>query len=206
MIRRAWRSKARQLGAIAVETALAIPIMTGAGLIGSDMHRIHTERIRLENATGAMGLTLSAQPLLTKPGLDALAEIAMQDHEGAQHLLVLLVNQSSEVIWALQRGGAENLCAAPVKEGRYTGSLPEDETSASSSANSSNSTVETRTMIVVQACRDTTDITLSGGLVLPEVLKTTSVYRAVRTTITLDQPLQKESTASGLVYTESEST
>ena len=194
-----WRGTRRgQHGALAVETALVLPILLGIGLIGSDMMRIHVERIRIENAAGTMALNLAAQPELTAAGLDALAEAAMQGHSDHQQLIILNVRQSGRIAWALQRGGASSLCKALAKGGLYSGSLPEQRPSEEGQdGDADNSTLS---MIVVRACRDTRDIALSGGLTLPSVLDTTSIFRATSTEITLDDTLQAESKASGLAY------
>jgi hypothetical protein len=107
-------NRARQRGALAVEAAIALPLLIAVGLIGSDMQRIHTERIRLENASGSMALNIAMQPELSRAGIDALASVAMQGHEQFQHLIVLQVLQSGRISWALQRGGAQQLCEPPA--------------------------------------------------------------------------------------------
>ncbi len=196
--RRAQAPRRRQRGALAVEAALALPILLGVGMIGADMQRIHSERIRVENAAGAMALNLAAQPSLTASGVDALAQVAMQGHEDMQQLIILNVLQSGRIAWALQRGGAGGLCEAPASGGRYTGDLPEDppDTGASNADNS------TMSMIVVKACRDTADISLWAGMPLPELLETAAIFRATSRTITLDETLSAESAATGLAYAE----
>lgn len=192
-------ARLRQRGALAVEAAIALPILLGVGMIGADMQRIHSERIRVENASGAMALNLAAQPALTAGGLDALAEVAMQGHAGVQQLIVLNVLQSGRIAWAVQRGGARDLCTAPASGGQYTGSLPEDPPDTGES----NVDHSTMSMIVVKACRDTTDIPLWGGLMMPDVLETTGIFRATYRTIKLDETLRAESATSGLAYPES---
>lgn len=193
---RALAPRRRQRGALAVEAALALPILLGVGMIGADMQRIHSERIRVENAAGAMALNIAAQPALTASGVDALARIAMQGHEDMQQLIILNVLESGRIAWALQRGGAEGLCDAPASGGQYTGVLPQDrpDTGESDVDNS------TMSMIVVQACRGTADISLWAGMPLPALLQTAAVYRATSRTITLDETLRAESVASGLAY------
>lgn len=192
-------ARRRQRGALAVEAALALPILLGVGMIGADMQRIHSERIRVENAAGAMALNLAAQPELTAGGIDALAEVAMQGHADMQQLIVLNVLQSGRIAWAVQRGGARDLCTAPASGGQYTGALPEDPPDTGES-NVDNSTMS---MIVVKACRDTADVASWGGLVLPAVLETTGIFRATSRTIKLDETLRAESAATGLAYSES---
>ncbi len=197
MIRRPPQALWRQRGAVAVEAAIALPILIGVGLLGTDLQRIHAERIRLENAAGAMAINLAAQTSLTSAGVDALAEAAMQGHEDMQHMIVLNVLQSGRVAWALQRGEALGLCDASAQGGRYSGTLPEDPPEG---MNPNGEDTSTLSLIVVKACRDTSDIVLSGGLVMPGVLKTTTVFRAARKTVALDATLQLESDASGLAF------
>lgn len=196
--RHAPAPRRRQRGALAVEAALALPILLGVGMIGADMQRIHSERIRVENAAGAMALNLSAQPALTAGGVDALAQVAMQGHENMQQLIILNVLQSGRIAWALERGGASGLCEAPASGGQYTGLLPQDRPDTGES-NVDNSTMS---MIVVKACRDTADISLWAGMPLPDLLETAAVFRATSRTITLDETLRAESAASGLAYAE----
>lgn len=189
----------RQLGAFAVEAALALPILIGVGFIGADMQRIHTERIRLENVAGATAVNLAAQPALSLAGVDALANIAMQGHAEDQQLIVLNVLQSGRIAWALQRGEASDLCEALSEGGLYSGTLPEEMPDSDDSTNEKQDT-STLSMIVVRACRDTSGITLSGGLVMPRVIDTTAIFRATTIEIALDNDLQAESDASGLAY------
>jgi len=186
----------RQRGALAVEAALALPILLGVGMIGADMQRIHSERIRVENAAGAMALNIAAQPSLTAAGVDMLAQLAMQGHEEMQQLIILNVLESGRIAWALQRGGAGDLCDAPASGGQYTGVLPQDRPDTGES-NVDNSTLS---MIVVKACRDTADISIWAGMPLPDLLQTAAVFRATSRTITLDETLRAESVASGLAY------
>ena len=197
MKRRRLNTPRRQLGAFAVEAALALPVLIGVGLIGSDMQRLHTERIRVENAAGVLAVNVANQQHLTSAGVDALALLAMQGHERAQQITILNVRQSGRVAWALQRGGAQDLCDPPAEGGIYNGELPVDPPPNSSDAAVDNSRMS---LIVVQACRDTTDILLSGGIVMPGVLQTQTMFRAVAPIITLDDILTTESRASGLAF------
>ncbi len=196
MSRRRPQPSRRQRGSVAVETALALPILLGVGLLGSDMQRIHTERIRLENAAGSMALTIAAQPQLSVAGLDALAAAAMQGHSDAQQLIVMSVRPSGRVDWLLQRGGADGLCPAPASGGVYAGALPEDP------PEQADEDTATLSMVVVLACRDTRAVALSGALPMPDLLQTASIFRATAQNIELDEVLQAESDASGLAYSE----
>ncbi|HEY0201333.1 MAG TPA: hypothetical protein VGC24_06545 [Burkholderiaceae bacterium] len=192
----------RQRGALAVETALVLPVLVAMGLIGADMQRIHLERIRLESTTGVLAVNLVAQPKLTAEGLDELVETAMQNHASDQQLYILTVKRSGKVTWALQRGGATSLCEAPSAGGLYTGTLPEDTVEDEDDTNTIAGAVS---MLVVRACRKTSDITLFSKLTIPDLLETDTVFPATHNTITLDSTLQTESDASGMAYSDSDS-
>lgn len=184
---------------VAVETALALPILIGVGVLGADMQRIQTERIRLENAAGTMALNLAAQPTLSAAGLDALSDTAMQGHASTQQLIILNVRQSGRVNWALLRGGARELCEAQVIQGLYTGTLPERPPEQEEDE-AGNGDASELALMVVRACRDTEEILLTSELVMPYTLDTTAIYRTTATSIVLDDALQTESDASGLAY------
>jgi len=174
-------------GSVAVETALSLSIFFILLFMASDMYRIGIERTRLEGTASSLALNLAAQPELTKVGLDALAEIAMQGHEGEQQLIMLSVMQSGLVKWQLERGDATNLCEVEVEDSYYMGELPEDPPESESETDSS-----TASMIVVRACRNTGYITSYGGITMPEVLQVDSIYRANSLEIPLDEELEKE--------------
>lgn len=188
-----------------MEAALALPILIAIGLIGTDMQRIHVERIRLENASAAMALNLAVQPELSVAGVDALAEAAMQGYSESQHLVILQVQQSGRISWALQRGGAQQLCQPPAAAGEYTDELPEDlpEQPADAAADTEQD-ASTMSYIVVMACRDTSQIVLSRGLIMPAQLQNISVYRSISQNILLDEILQDESDKSGLAFVEAD--
>jgi hypothetical protein len=192
----------RQRGAFAVEAALVLPVLITLGFIGTDIQRIHSERIRVENAASTLALNLAAQPELSVAGLDALANIAMQGHTEQQQLIVLNVLQSGRIRWALLRGGAQELCQAPTEGGYYTGELPEDPPEENRNNADSDDDTSSLSLVVVLACRDSSDIALSGQLLMPEVLETRSIYRVMQPAITLDATLQEESQSSGLAYAE----
>lgn len=190
-------ARRRQRGALAVEAALALPILIGVGLLGADMQRIHTERIRLESTAGVMAMNLAAQRELTQGGLDDLAKVAMQGHENDQLMYLLSVRLDGSVAWGLKRGGAEGLCDAPAAGGQYLGTLPDDSRRGDDTAAPS--------MIVVRACRATGDVSLFSGLVIPDTLQTDTLFPASNAAITLDEALQTESNASGLAQPDSQS-
>lgn len=117
-------SRRRQRGTLAVEAAIVLPILLGVGMIGADMQRIHSERIRVENAAGAMALNLAAQPALTSAGVDALAELAMQGHAEMQQLIILNVLQSGRITWALERGKLAHYAKFPHQVGSTRETCP----------------------------------------------------------------------------------
>lgn len=186
---------------VAVEAALTLPILISVGVMAADIQRIQTERIRLENAAGLMALNLAAQPELSAAGLEALSAVAMQGHEASQQLIILSVRQSGRINWALQRGGASDLCEPQAMQGLYSGDLPEDPP-ASSAGGSDTSALS---MLVVRVCRNTEEILLTSGLAMPATLDTTAIFPARSSEIPLDKKLQDESDASGLAYSENRS-
>ena len=192
----------RQRGSLAIEAALMLPLLIGIGVLGADMQRVHTERIRLEKAAGALGVNVAAQPALTKPGLDRLAAITMQGHEEAQQITVMYIEPNGQVRWAVQRGGAANLCAAPIKAGIYSGTWPGEKRPDGRTDDTEAARPEaiTRGQIAVQACRDTAAIQLSSGLVLPAVIETQAIYPAFKSAVLFDKDLLLESRSTGLAY------
>jgi hypothetical protein len=189
--------KQRQRGVIAVEAAFALPLMIGVGLLGSDLQRIGQERSLLEQASGSAAITLAIQSELTRKGVDALAEVLVKGNPDQYEIVMMNVMQSGRVTWGVRRGEAGRICSA-LSDGRYyTASLPEDkpQATAADDAETDNSSVS---MLVVQVCRKTDDITLSGGLVLPDTISVTSINRANSLKIKIDAELTNESAASGL--------
>lgn len=190
-----------QAGVIAVEAALGLPIMIGIGLIGADMHRVGIERAQIEQAAGSAAITLAAQSQLTEAGLQGLVDVLTLGRPQDYQVVILNVLQSGRVNWGFQRGEAGELCESQSDGRDYLGDLPEDPPEDSGS--SSDDDGSTLSMVIVQVCRSSTDITLSGGIVLPDVLGARVIYRAAVQTIELDDALQEESEANGLSTSES---
>lgn len=187
----------RQAGAIAVEVALGLPLMFSIGLVGTDMHRVGIERAQIEQAAGSTAITLAAQSELTQAGLQGLVDVLTLGRPQDYQVVILNVLQSGRVSWGFQRGEAGQLCE-PMSNGRdYLGELPEDPPAEDEDS--------TLSMVVVQVCRSSADVTLFGGLALPDVLGVRVIHRAVAQTIELDEALQEESKANGLSSSESSS-
>ena len=190
----------RRRGAIAVETALLLPLMLGVAFVASDLQRLSAERAQLEQSAGSAAITIAAQQRLTKPGVDALVDLVTLGRPAQYQVTILAVRQSRRIAWGLQRG--DGPACAPLGDGTsYTGPLPQELPPVPSSGTGAgggqadNSTV---TLVVVQACRATRDIRSHGGVWLPDRLQVRAVNRAVAQTIALDEPLTLESLASGL--------
>lgn len=198
-------ASAPQRGSVAIEAALAIPILIGVGLIGADMQRIHTERIRVESTAGTLALNVAAQPFLTAAGFDALASASMQGHSDAQRLTVLYIAPSGRITWALQRGGASGLCEPPAAAGLYTGNWPGTERPNGQAPDTDDPGAVTRPQIAVQVCRSTRDIPMNIGLDIPDVIQTQVIYPAAFSPLELDDVLAAESGATGLAYSASTS-
>lgn len=195
--RRPSPTRRQQSGAVAIEAALVLPLLLGIGLVGSDMQRIGIERAQLEQAAGTAAITLAAQTVLTEPGLQALTDVLTQGRPDSYQVTVMNVMQSGRVNWALLRGNGGNLCESLSDGLNYTGTLPEDPPTESDTPQTEVDP-STLSMVVVQVCRNTRDITLAGGLVLPGTVRAQALNRVVPLKITLDKILQAESEANGL--------
>lgn len=190
----------RQRGSLAVEVALLMSLLFGVGVVGSDMYRVGVTRAELEQRNGSLTLTLAMQQEITESGLQALAAVGTQDAPTRYQLLILNVLQSGKVNWGFKRGAGGALCDLPVSEGLYTGELPEAMPAEQGDGSDDASTFS---YIVVHSCRSTGDITLAGGVSLPEVLQVRTVQRAITLKPTLDESLTNENKATGLAYSES---
>jgi uncharacterized membrane protein len=201
MMKSARRRLFRQAGAIAVEAALGLPVLLGVGLIGADMHRVGIERAQIEQAAGSAAITLAAQSRLTAAGLQGLVDVLTLGRPQNYQVTVMNVSQSGRVNWGFRRGEAGELCES-MSDGRdYLGELPED--SPEEDSGSGGEDAGTLSMVVVQVCRGSADIALSGGIVLPGVLGVRVINRAVAREIELDEALREESEANGLSTGES---
>lgn len=186
-----------QRGSVAVEAALALPILLGIGFIGADMHRVGIERARIEQQSGIAAVTLAAQSRLTREGLDALADVLMQGHPERYQIEAINVQASGVINWSLRRGAGGDLCPALGNGRTYNGPLPEDPPEAAGGGAQPDADPagagSPLSMVLVQVCRSTRDITLTGGLVLPDPLRVRSVNRTRVPEIGLDSALQDES-------------
>lgn len=186
----------RRRGAIAVETALLLPLMLGVAFVATDLQRLSAERAQLEQSAGSAAITIAAQQRLTKPGVDALVDLVTLGRPAQYQVVIMAVRQSRRIAWGLQRGDGP-ACDSLSDGTNYTGPLPQELRPApgANGAQADNSTV---TLVVVQACRTTRGIRSHGGVWLPDRLQTRAVNRAVAEAIALDEPLTLESLASGL--------
>ena len=185
-------NKPGKRGSVAVEAALMLSMLLGVGFLAADMHRVSIERTRLEGTASSAALNISAQPMLTKHGLDALSDVIMQGHTEMQQMIIMNVLQSGRINWSLTRGGATDLCEADSEGGYYNGELPEDPPEEETENEGAGESPDTVSFVVVQACRSTADISSYGGIVIPQILRVDSVYRANARKIDLDEQLQEE--------------
>ncbi|EHD23065.1 MULTISPECIES: TadE/TadG family type IV pilus assembly protein [Brenneria] len=173
-------------GSVAVETALALPIVLAVGTLCADIYTVGLERERLEQRAGAIVSILGMQQELTQEGLQGLLDSVLPEEGlGNYQLLISNVRQTGALYWQLERGNADDLCTdnqAGYGE-TYPGDLPEKETEDGK---------EDISMVVVELCREGKDISLLGGLSLSNLLHVTSVNRVARGVIALDETLMQE--------------
>ncbi|WP_033577151.1 hypothetical protein [Dickeya chrysanthemi] len=195
-LRRGWRQlrqfqplqqlRQQQHGVVAVETALAFPILLASAALVADILTVELEREHLEQRAGAITSVLAMQKNLTGQGLQGLLEATIPD-SGVGNYQVTITNvlQTGEVYWQLTRGNDTRICTdnQAVSGGRYPGALPEVNAEEGK---------ETISMIVVELCRQGNDINLLGGLSLTNMLQASAVNRVTRNTLTLDEALAAE--------------
>ncbi|MEQ9901796.1 hypothetical protein ABRP59_19475 [Pectobacterium punjabense] len=178
-----WRSCR---ASIAVETALAFPIVLAIGSLCADIYTVGLERTRMEQRAGAIASILAMQQALDEQGLKGLLDTVLPtEATGNYQLLISNVRQTGELYWQLSRGTAAALCAEsetlPGQE--YTPELPERDREEGSKNTS---------MMVVEICREGKDVGLLGGLSLGGMLHASSINRVAIGVVTLDETLRKE--------------
>ncbi|BES83621.1 hypothetical protein PEC302107_06240 [Pectobacterium araliae] len=182
-IRRFWFS---HRASIAVETALAFPIVLAIGSLCADIYTVGLERTRMEQRVGAIASILAMQQKLDEKGLQGLLDTVLPtEGVGNYQLLISNVRQTGELYWQLSRGTAAALCAEsetlPGED--YTPELPERDREEGSKNTS---------MMVVEICREGKDVGLLGGLSLGGMLHASSINRVAIGVVTLDETLRKE--------------
>jgi len=176
----------RERGIAALETALVFPILlTVAGLL-ADLYTVSLERERMEQRAGAIASVLSYQSGLTAKGLQGLQDSVMpSDANHRYQMLISNVRQNGEVYWQLSRGNAVDVCLenVAITGMQWPGSLPERDTENGS---------DNVSMIIVEICRQGSDVSLLGGLTLSGLLDASIINRVAAGVITLDEELAQE--------------
>ncbi|MBJ7222687.1 MULTISPECIES: TadE/TadG family type IV pilus assembly protein [unclassified Brenneria] len=181
---RRFRSSVR--ASVAVETALALPIVLAIGALCADIYTVGLERERMEQRAGAIVSILGMQRELTQEGLQGLLDAVLPEEGlGNYQLLISNVRQTGELYWQLDRGNSDQLCTANQAGygEHYPGDLPEKDQETGS---------ENISMVVVELCREGKDISLAGGLSLSNLLNVTMVNRTGDGVIALDSALGQE--------------
>lgn len=162
------------------------PIFILVGLMIADAVHLVVVKSRLEQAAGTLSITLAAQTSLTSEGLDALvANAASEDTLGTYGLLISNVMQTGRVAWQLQRGSEDAICPeSEGEDGYYTGTLPE--------ADPDEGNDSTISMIAVQLCQRSSDISMFGGLSIAGTLQAEAINRVFMSTVDLDDLLAEE--------------
>lgn len=186
-LRRGWRQLLQQQrGVVAVETALAFPILLAAAALVADIVTVELEREHLEQRAGALTSVLAMQRTLTEQGLEGLLDATIPETgTGAYQIIISNVRQTGEVYWQLNRGNSDNICTenqAPPGA-TYPGELPEVDAEYGE---------ENVSMVVVELCRQGKDINLLGGLSLTNMLQASAVNRVTRSVLRLDKTLADE--------------
>ena len=186
-LRRGWRQLLQQQrGVVAVETALALPILLAAGALVADIVTVELEREHLEQRAGALTSVLAMQRTLTEQGLEGLLDATIPETgTGTYQIIISNVRQTGEVYWQLNRGNSDNLCTENQTPpgARYPGELPEVDAEYGK---------ENVSMVVVELCRQGKDINLLGGLSLTNMLQASAVNRVTRSVLRLDKTLADE--------------
>ncbi|MEQ9887455.1 TadE/TadG family type IV pilus assembly protein [Pectobacterium zantedeschiae] len=171
---------------IAVETALAFPIVLAIGSLCADIYTVGLERTHMEQRAGAIASILAMQQKLDQKGLQGLLDkVLPAEGAGNYQLLISNVRQTGELYWQLSRGTAESLCVeSETRPGEeYLPELPERDREKGSKNTS---------MIVVEICRQGKDVGLLGGMSLGGLLHASSVSRVAINVVELDEVLRKE--------------
>lgn len=176
----------QERGITALETALAFPLILAVTGVFADLYTVSLERERMEQRVGAMASVLSYQSTLTQQGLQGLQDTVMPENNNHHYqMLISNVKQNGEVYWQLSRGNTTDLCGEniAVPGMQWPSDLPERDTDKGS---------DNISMIVVEMCRQGSDVSLLGGLSLSGLLGASTTQRVADGVITLDKTLAQE--------------
>lgn len=176
----------REWGVAALETALVFPLLLAVGGVLADLYTVSLERERMEQRAGAIASVLSYQSNLTAKGLQGLQDAVMPDDANHNYqMLISNVRQNGEVYWQLSRGNAVDVCLenTAITGMQWPGSLPERDTENGS---------DNVSMIIVEICRNGSDVSLLGGLTLSGLLDASTINRVAAGVIKLDETLAQE--------------
>lgn len=173
-------------GIAGLEAALAFPLILAVAGVFADLYTVSLERERMEQRVGAIASVLSYQSALTQEGLQGLEDAVMPDNNNHHYqMLISNVKQTGEVAWQLSRGNSADLCQENivVPGMQWPSALPERDTEKGSTNIS---------MVIVEVCRQGSDVSLLGGLSLSGLLHASTTQRVANGVITLDETLAKE--------------
>lgn len=179
----------RECGVTALEMALAFPIILGVAGVFADLYTVSLERERMEQRAGSIASVLSYQPALTAEGLQGLQDAVMPSDDNHRYqILISNVRQNGEVYWQLSRGNTTELCEEniAIPGMQWPGDLPERDREKGSTNIS---------MVIVEICRQGSDVSLLGGLTLSGLLSASTTNRVAAGVIQLDETLAR---AAGL--------
>lgn len=175
------RTRERQRGSAALETALALPVITALAVLAADLYTVARARADLERNAATLSSVLAGQRSLTAAGLDRLVASVWPDAGATDQIFVGQVRRSGRVAWGLTLGQAEGPCPNPLATGaQYQGTLPERD---------SRDDTDSVAMMVVQVCQPVQALRLSTLVLGADVLRTVSVDRMRTAGLKLDAGL-----------------
>lgn len=183
-------SRRKQRGNALVETALIMPLLIGSAIVIADLYNINQARAYMEQSAHSVASILAMQSRLDKDSLQALTErTAAPGILGDYEMVISRVMVDRSMPWKpLYRGNSEGICPELYSGNRYSGELPEEAPATEDDDQARPST----SMVVVQLCRNSDSLALSGALLADKDIHTISFARMSYTSIELDEPLALE--------------
>lgn len=186
----------RQRGNALLEMALILPLVIAVVIYCADLYRVNLARADIERAAHTLASVLAQQNELDQTSLDALInQVAATDDMGNYELVVSRVKLDRTLPWQpLYRGSETGLCTELSSGGTFAGSLPEEQSTADDGdiSNGNETSAGKVSMMVVQLCRNSSDLGLSTGILNAKVMEAVAISRMAFANIDLDEALTQE--------------